>query len=327
MKQRSILEKVQLAAAILSFTLITLLSFFFLDAVIYDARSMAEVWFARLTLFLIEFLPAALLLAFSLLRRNPAYAKARWMPVTLLVSRLLLETLAGLTGSFYEYSGLTFISSYLDEYSHIMFIILAVMLFFALFCARGTFLCISGWILFVTVCISPIIIDEMWGDLIGILWYISYLLWFLSLEFLAVNLTKQNRYIKGIGNILQKCWDNLWALLEEIFSSDSDREENDDNGAPSEENNYSIDTYIRDYLYRKDTVLLRTPWNDIVILEADWDGSRYHIVDDEEHIRRVMDYIYEPAEEEIPAYAEDEVPEAAEAVSHDNGTDLQDNAE
>jgi len=289
MQKTQSLEKLQRYTACLSFLLITVLSFSFRRGFMLGASSMVEVWIARGILFGFEFLPALLLLVFTLMHRNPAWQSARWMPAALMGCRLVLEILAFQTGSFYEYDGLTFVSSFFGSFQLLVIIVLAVLLFTTLFCSRGTFMFSTLWVLFVTVCGGVWILLDIWVEFEEFLWFAAYLLWFLSTACLSSNLTEENRYIPAIGNSLGKVKSWLENLLTEILSAE-DSEEDDD--APSVEKEYEVETYIRDHLYRKDTVLFRTPWDDIIILEANWDGSRYHIVEDEEHIRRVMDYVY-----------------------------------
>ena len=57
---------------------------------------------------------------------------------------------------------------------------------------------------------------------------------------------------------------------------------------------FSIDMVFYDRQYRRHIVLIRTPWDDTVIIEAgqDIDGYKYHIVGDGERKQKILRYVY-----------------------------------
>ncbi|MGN1347215.1 MAG: hypothetical protein ACI4V1_10560, partial [Eubacteriales bacterium] len=238
----------------------------------------------------IDMIPCFLLLVFSFLQKKEKYSCCRWMPLTVLLSRLVLDLVALLLRESDICMNLTF-DMILDNLSITEILLaLAALSVIAALCCRSTYF--IGNLAFLFIYGLLICLDLSGSGMrtpLRIVWALAYFLLHISILLLGVTLTSENRYCKKLGETIEK-------LLYEIMQDETEEEYPEygeyEEGFPEQYEilgtiGQKVEEQLK-YLY----LLMRTPENETVIFVKDMEKNRYSVLTDYEEAKEVLAAYY-----------------------------------
>lgn len=276
MLSQNVRDKLQWITMILSAVLILMSGALYMLRPLGYSNDAVYVYIRRTLIQLTDMIPFAMLVLFSVLRRQKKYRHCRWMVVSLLAARIAVDVLA-LICDYSDYVSNLAFTCLFDEFFVAAVAFTGILFLIAMMGSRESY-AFSAQVFLYLYAFGMIVMlfDDVYNALRAF-WGMGYLLWFVSVLLMNSSLTEKNKYFPAVSGMFGK-------ILKKIGWTE---EEDDDR--------FSIVNAIEreSGLY----VLIRAPGGDAVILRQDPQAEDWHneysvVVDDElidslldEHIR------------------------------------------
>ncbi|MBQ2725229.1 MAG: hypothetical protein IJF78_05950 [Clostridia bacterium] len=276
MLSKNVRDKLQWITMILSAVMVLMSGVLYMLRPLGYNNDAVYVYIRRTLIQLTDMIPFAMLVLFSVLRRQKKYRRCRWMVVSLLAARIAVDVLA-LICEYSDYVNNLAFTCLFDEYFITAIVLTVIFFLIAMMGSRGAYVFSAQVFLYLYAFGMIIMLFDDRYNALRAFWGIGYLLWFISVMLMNSALNEKNKYFPAVSGLFGK-------FLKLIGWTE---EEADDR--------YSIANVIEreSDLY----VLIRAPGGDAVILRKDpraedWHNEYSVVVDDElidslleEHIR------------------------------------------